>query len=49
MILISISITREHHSSTSKTPEEGRRVLLTEILLPRIAGQGTVCLVSTRG
>ena len=27
----------------------GGRVLLTEILLPRIARQGAVCLISTRG
>ena len=27
----------------------GGRVLLTEILLPRIARQGTVCLISKRG
>ena len=27
----------------------GGRVLLTEILLPRIARQGTACLVSIRG
>ena len=33
---------------SSKTKEEGR-VLLTEILLPRIARQGAVCLISTRG
>ena len=29
--------------------KEGGRVLLTEILLPRIARQGTVCLISIRG
>ena len=27
----------------------GERVLLTEMLLPRIARQGAVCLISTRG
>ena len=29
--------------------QEGGRVLLTEILLPRIARQGTVCMISIRG
>ena len=31
--------------SDSKHVWEARRVLLTEILLPRIARQGTVCLI----
>ena len=34
---------------TDSTWAEGGRMLMTEILLPRIARQGAVCLISRRG
>ena len=52
MIMIMIIIIEEitiNDAPGGRGNKRGGRVLLTEILLPRIAQRGAVCLVSTRG
>ena len=48
-ISISISIISIVSIITNIIMKRGERVLLTEIQLPRIARQGAVCQISTRG
>ena len=57
MCVLKTSEDTQHHACSTCTTIRGAssanlkggRVLLTEVLLPRIARQGAVCLVSIRG